>query len=84
MIFRVDSRCPIKHAANNMVNNGFVNINVMASPTGINLTQANVVSMVNPPKTPTIITITLSLLVLGQIFLSIKIECGEFKKTFRV
>ena len=54
-------------AANNIVNKGFVKMSVIASPTGMNFTQANVVSIVNPPKTPTNISIILSYIVLGQI-----------------
>lgn len=54
-------------AANNIVNNGFVKISVIASPTGMNFTQANVVSIVNPPNTPTNSNIILSYKVLGQI-----------------
>ena len=58
--FSVDNLWPKNIAANIIVKRGFVKIKVTASPTGMNLTQAKVVSIVKPPRNPTKHVITLS------------------------
>ena len=49
----------IKTAARTMVNNGAVNIKVIASATGMNFTHAKDVSIVRLPNTPSIHNIVL-------------------------
>ena len=56
----------INIAAITMVNKGAVNINVMASDTGMNFTHANDVSMVRLPNNPSTHSITLWDIDVGQ------------------
>ena len=66
MAFTIVTLSFINMAASTMVKRGAVNIKVMASGTGMNLTQAKDVSMVKLPNSPTMHNIILWYAELGQ------------------
>ena len=66
-IFKTVKRSFMKITARIMVKRGVVNINVIASQTGINLTLAKAVSMVKLPNSPTNNIIVPSHIVRGTI-----------------